>query len=144
MASTADTFGVQTAVFSLTAAEFNALNSTPIAVVASPGAGMIIVPELVVLNLQFNSAQYAAGGVLGFYYDSAATTLATTTVAAADITGAAASTVYKFLAANGTGSEVLVSDGADSGLYISNETADFTTGDSPFIGFVAYRVMSVA
>jgi hypothetical protein len=92
--------------------------------------------------MTFVAAQYAAGGVVAAQYDSTvngAGVKATNTEAAADYTGAAASTVFPF---NGAVVVAPFTTAANKGLYLSNQTAAFTTGDSTFVAKIHYRIIA--
>jgi hypothetical protein len=125
----------------LTAAQFNGMYATPVLLVAAPGANSMIVVESIELVMTYVSANYAAGGVVAAQYDSTANgagVIASTTEAAADFF-AAASTVFKM-----KGGLVLspFTTCANKGLYLSNITQAFTTGDSTWIVKVFYHVIS--
>jgi len=125
----------------ITAAQFNAMYATPILLVAAPGANKLILVENIELLMTYVSANYAAGGVAAGQYDSTANgagVIATTTLSAATFQ-AAASTGFTF----NTGVVPLTfSTCVNKGLYLSNITGAFTTGDSTFIAKVYYRVLN--
>lgn len=129
---------------SLTAAQFKALYDTPIQVVAAPGANKAIIVTNAALMMAFGAAQYTAGGAIALQYDSTihgAGTAASATIAAATVNGWAASSgivVAGALASTG------LTTVANKGLYISNATADFATGDSTFKLTVNYYVVPTA
>jgi hypothetical protein len=127
----------------ITAAQFNGMYAAPKLLIAAPGANKLIVVDRMELIMTYVSANYAAGGVVAAQYDSTvhgAGVLATNSEAAADFQ-AAASTTFVF-----NGSTVLApfSTSVNKGLYLSNATAAFTTGDSTFVCKVHYRIVSVA
>lgn len=127
---------------SLTAAQFNGMYATPVQVIAAPGANNAIIVNHAVLNMTYVSAQYAAGGAVGLQYGSSAHlagAAASATEAATDFTGAAASTLFRFGAGLSTGAAI--SSAANAAVYISNDTAAFTTGDSTFKLWVWYEVI---
>ncbi len=116
--------------------------ATPVQVIAAPGANKAIIVNHAVLNMTFVSAQYAAGGAVGLQYGNSAHLAgapASATEAATDFTGAAASTLFRFGAGLSTGAAV--SSAANAAVYISNDTAAFTTGDSTFKLWVWYEVI---
>ena len=125
----------------LTAAQFKALYDTPIQLVAAGGANTLIVVERAVLAMTFVSAQYTAGGAVALQYDSTvhgAGVLASATIAAATINAdaASASNMMQGVLADGPFSTTV-----NKGLYISNDTADFATGDSTFVVHAWYRII---
>jgi hypothetical protein len=125
----------------ITAAEWNGMYAAPKLLVAAPGANNLIVVERCVLVMTFVSADYAAGGVVGLQYDSTAHGAgdpASTTEAAADFF-AAASTSFMLKGDLSTGAAFTTS--VDKGLYISNLTQAFTTGDSTWEAHVWYKII---
>jgi hypothetical protein len=130
----------------ITAAQFNGMYAAPVLLVAAPGANKMIVVETMELIMTFVSADYAAGGVVAAQYDSTAHgagVLATNSEAAADFF-AAASTVFQFIGTSGnTVGALPFSTCANKGLYLSNPTAAFTTGDSTWVVKVYYRVINL-
>lgn len=138
-----DATTVQYAEVDMTAAQWNGMYAAPYLLVAAPGANKIIVVDKVVLNMTFVSAEYADGGVVNAQYDSTvhgAGSPATATVAAATINGYAASTGNLL---TGALSSVAFTAMANKGLYLSNATAAFTTGDSTWKVQVWYKVVSL-
>jgi hypothetical protein len=125
----------------ITAAEFNGMYAAPKLLVAAGGANTQIIVDQMVLAMTFGAAQYAAGGVVAAQYDSTvhgAGVLATATEAAADFTGAAASTSFR---SAGSTAVAPFSTTVNKGIYLSNQTAAFTTGDSDFVAHLWYRVI---
>lgn len=126
----------------ITAAEFNGMYAAPKLLIAAPGANKLIIVDRMELVMTFVSAQYAAGGVVAAQYDSTingAGVKATNTEAAADYTGAAASTAFQF---NGAVNVAPFTTSVNKGLYLSNQTAAFTTGDSTFVAKIHYRIIA--
>ena len=126
----------------MTAAQWNGMYAAPFLLVAAPGANKLIVVEQVVEKMTFVSAAYAAGGVVGLQYDNTAHLAgdpATGTEAAADFF-AGASTSFMQSGSLSTGAAFTTS--VNKGLYISNATGAFTTGDSTWIVDVWYRVVA--
>jgi len=136
---------LQFAQVAITAAQFNGMAAAPVQLVAAQGANTLIVIEQMQLVMTFVSAQYASGGIVAAQYDSTATGLgvkATNTEQAADFTGAAASTTFLFNGTSGNGSQAAFTTSVNKGVFLSNQTGAFTTGDSTFIAKVYYRVIS--
>lgn len=135
---------MQYATVSISAAEFKAIYDTPKQIIAAQGANTLIVIHRAALMMTFVSAAYAAGGVVGFQYDSTvhgAGVAASNTEAAADFF-AAASTTFQF---NGVaGNTVAIAPfttSVNKGVYLSNLTGDFTTGDGTFVCQIWYTVV---
>jgi hypothetical protein len=128
------------ATVAVTAAEFNGMYAAPKLLVAAPGANKQIILYRSVLAMTFVSANYAAGGVVAVQYDSTvhgAGVLATATEAAADFF-AAASTSFRLLMSTAIAP---FSTTVDKGLYLSNQTQAFTTGDSTFVVHLWYSII---
>lgn len=134
---------VRYASVAITAAEFNGMYAAPKLLIAAPGANNMIIVDQMELVMTYVSANYAAGGVVAAQYDSTVHgggVLATNSEAAADFQ-ASASTVFKF---NGGVLLAPFSTCANKGIYLSNATAAFTTGDSTFVAKLHYRIIAVA
>lgn len=94
--------------------------------------------------MSYGTTQYSGGGVVAFQYDSTANgagVKASNTEAAADFTGATANTIYTFNSSSGNSSQLLSSSTVNKGLYLSNQTAAFTAGDSPMVAKVQYQIV---
>lgn len=128
----------------MTAAEFNGMYAAPKLLIAAGGANTLIVVKRAVLAMTFVSAAYASGGVVGLQYDSTvhgAGVAATTTEAAADFF-AAASTAFQFEGVSGN--TVAISPfttSVNKGIYASNLTGAFTTGDSTWVVHLWYSII---
>lgn len=129
------------AAVAITAAQFNGMYAAPKLLVAAPGANKLISVDKIDLLMTYVSAAYAAGGVVAAQYDSTvngAGVIASTTWSAASFQ-AAASSGFLF----GAASSVVqtFSTCVNKGLYLSNITGAFTTGDSTFVAHVWYRII---
>lgn len=137
--------GVLFASVPITAAQFNGMYAAPMLLVAAPGANKLISIEKIDLIMTYGSAAFASGGVVGFQYGNTvhgAGPLATNTEAAADFF-ATASNAFQFIAVSGnTVGALPLSTCANAGLYLSNLTGAFTTGDSTFVAKIYYRLVS--
>ena len=128
------------AAVAITAAQFNGMYAAPKLLVAAPGANKLIVLDKVQLLMTYGTAAYAAGGVAAVQYDSTvngAGVIASTTLAAATFQ-ATASTGWNFNA--GVVAETF-STCVNKGLYLSNITGAFTTGDSAMVAHVWYKII---
>lgn len=131
---------LQYAKVAITAAQFNGMYAAPKLLLANPGANKLIVVHKLDLVMTFVSANYAAGGIVAAQYDSTvngAGVLATNSEAAADFF-AAASTTFQF-----TPSIVLApfTTSVNKGIYLSNQTQAFTTGDSTWEAHLFYSII---
>jgi hypothetical protein len=128
----------------ITAAEFNGMYAAPKLLIAAPGANNLIIIDQMELVMTYGAAQFAAGGVVAAQYDSTvngAGVLATASEAAADFTGAAASTSFRQA---GSLAVAPFTTTVNKGIYLSNATAAFTTGDSTFVAKIHYRIIATA
>ena len=133
---------IQYAQVAMTAAEWNGMYAAPKLIVAAPGAGLIIQVDNVWYDMAFVAAQYAAGGVVNLQYDSTvhgAGVPATADTAAATVTGLAASSIVAPGLKTGAFAQATT---VNKGLYMSNATGAFTTGDGTWKINVAYRVIT--
>lgn len=124
----------------ITAAQFNGMYAAPKLLVAAAGANTMIVLDKVDLLMTYVSANYAAGGVAAVQYDSTANgagVIASSTLSAATFQ-AAASTGFMFN--TGVVPQTFTTT-VNKGLYLSNITQAFTTGDSTFVAHVWYKII---
>lgn len=131
----------------MTAAQFNGMYDAPFQLIAAGGANTVIVVERAMLAMTFVSAAYAAGGVVGLQYDNTvhgAGVAASNTEAAADFF-AAASTAFQFNGASGNTVAITpFSTSVNKGIFISNLTQAFTTGDSTWVMHLWYKIIPTA
>lgn len=124
----------------ITAAQFNGMYAAPKLLVAAGGANTLLVLKQLQLVMTYVSANYAAGGVAAVQYDSTANgagVIASTTLSAATFQ-AAASTTFTM---NAGVVALPFTTTVNKGLYLSNISGAFTTGDSTFVGHVWYTVI---
>jgi hypothetical protein len=126
----------------VSSAELLALNATPKTLVAAPGAGKAIVPTLVTLFLDYNSAAYdgiAAGEDLALKYtDASGATLAT--IEATGFLDATADAV-RFAFPTTTAAFTPV---ANAPLVLHMLTGEIATGNSPLKVRVDYKIIDTA
>ena len=133
-----------TAVITMTAAQWNGMYAAPYLIVAAPGANNILTVGSVYIYEVFGTAQFAVGGTVALQYDSTvhgAGTLASATVANTVVNGWAASSGIRLAGALASAASTVF---VNKGLYLSNDTAAFTTGDGTFRIVVSYSTASVA
>jgi hypothetical protein len=132
------------ATATVSAAEFNGMFAAPKLLLAAGGANTLIVLHRAQLVMTFVSAAYANGGVVTIQYDTTvngAGVAASNTEAAADFF-AAASTAFQFEGVSGN--TVAISPfttSVNKGLYLSNQTGAFTTGDSTWVVHLWYSII---
>lgn len=126
---------------SLTAANINGMYATPVQIVAAPGSGKTIVVTRVSVRITRTATAFANGGVGILQYgntaNGAGTNSVDSTLAATFFTGASgASESFR----NGA---ILTDQGTalqNLGLFISNQTAAFTTGTGTATVDVWYHI----
>ncbi len=131
---------LQYTTVAITAAQFNGMYAAPKLLVAAGGANTLLVLDKVDLLMTFVSAAYAAGGVAAVQYDSTANgagVIASTTLSAATFQ-AGVSTGFMF---NTGVVPQTFSTCVDKGLYLSNISGAFTTGDSTFVAHIWYKLI---
>lgn len=122
----------------ITAAEILAMYATPKLLVPAAGANTLLVVDKVFLAETYNSAAFAAGGVAAVQYDSTANgagVIASTTLTAAAFQATASTT----LPMQGGQVALPFTTTVNKGLYLSNITGAFTTGNSAFVAHVWYK-----
>ena len=125
-------------------AQLLALYDTPVQLVAAQGAGTFILVDKVIIDYHYLTASTAAGGAIAAQYDSTVHgggVAVMATIAAATLNGFSANAIM-------TSTSVAVSQ-ADTavynkGIYLSNATADFTTGGGSLVVYTYYRVITPA
>lgn len=138
--------GPLVAVTTLTSAQLLAIHTTPVQVVAAPGAGKMILPLQLMLNYTFVTTAYTDGGGNLTVYPNGA---------AADYWWRRASTGFWTLTASqlvtyggGTASVgagiIPAAPYSNVSLLINNDTANPTLGDGTLTVVIVYVVCSVA
>jgi predicted Zn-dependent protease len=115
--------------------------AAPIALLAAGGANTLIVLDSVTLEVNYGAAQFAAGGVIAAQYDSTvhgAGVAASGTIAAATAQGWAADSVVAMQGLLGSATAAAT---VNKGIYLSNATGAFTTGDSTLVAHIRYAVL---
>jgi len=128
----------------LSAAQFLALYTTPIQIVAAGGANTLHVLQNVIYEINYGTVQYTGGGSVIIQYDSTANgagVAASASASSIEFTGAAAD---KFIGGAFnllTGASTAM---VNKGLYIANDTFSFADGDSPVTAHVTYTTVTSA
>lgn len=134
------TSGSGIAKVAISSAEFKGMYAAPKLLVPAQGANTLIVLERLELLMTYNSIAYANGGTAAVQYDSTANgagVIASTTLANT-VFQPTASTGFNFNA--GVVAQTF-STCVNKGLYLSNITGAFDTGNSAFVAFVWYKVI---
>jgi len=132
----------RTVTVAVSAAEFNGMYAGPKLLVAAGGANTLHIVHDVVYEVNYVAAQFASGGVVAVQYDltaNGAGTAASATVSAATFNGYAADSAVGALGALASAASTTV---VNKGLYLSNQTGAFTTGDSTLNVHVTYSTVT--
>lgn len=127
---------------SITSAQFKAAYATPLQLLAAPGANTMFLVKNFALEAIYGTAAYTSGGALGLQYGNTAHlagAAASATIAAATINGIAANSVVGAL---GSLPVATAAATVNAGLFLSNDTAAFATGDGTFKYHLWYSVVS--
>lgn len=121
----------------LTAAQVKLLNTTPIQLIAAPGAGLSVVPVKVMATMVYGTATYScnASGASLFYTDGSGAQPGLT-LTQAFIQQTASSSLF----VNGAATAFVPT--ANAKIVIKAATSDPTTGDSPIKIRVYYHVVA--
>ena len=123
----------------ISSAQFLALNTTPVALVAAPGAGKVLICDGFYFEFTYNSIQYTSGGVVNPVYHSATASLTAGGVAAASIQAAANYYGYSPAIAGATALALSANTGID--LYAA--TGNFSTGNSTAVVKMPYTILTL-
>jgi hypothetical protein len=128
----------------LSSSQVQNLNTTPISLVAAPGAGKYIVPRLITAFMDYNTAAYngiAAGEDLAFRYTNGSGTI----LAQIEATGFLDQTSDQHRVAfpsNATTDFIGFTPTLNAALVAHMTTGNIATGDSPVYIFVAYEIVN--
>lgn len=131
---------LQYAAVPITASQFNGMYAAPVELVAAAGANTQLILDKCVLAMTYDSAAYAAGGTAAVQWDDTANgagVIASTTLANTTFQGTASASFFM----NGGVVSAPFATTVNQGLYLSNITAAYTTGDSDMVAQVWYKVI---
>lgn len=134
--------GTFNAQVTLTSAQILAMNATPVQIIAAPASTKALILNRIWCAYDFVTTQYAAGGAIGLEWGNTAALAgpaASNTLAAATFNAYAADNAFD-LTPDGTDT---IANIKGKGVYISNGTAAFTTGDGKLTVNVNYTVVTV-
>jgi len=122
--------------FTLSAAQMNTLNATPVTLLAAPGAGLMNIVEYVVTFIDAGATAFELGaGVLSFLYTDGSGDKVATDVPNATVESAT-DVYYRSV---GLAVAPLV-----NALICAKTSTDVTAGDGTVYGRIAYRTITVA
>lgn len=128
------------ATLSLTVAQIQGMNGTPVSVLPAAAANVSIIIDHIIFEVKGGSAAFSGGGTVQFQYHVAPNTVVHTgTIAASVLTGASNSSFTRIALFPGFGSSGLALTAA-SGIDITNSSAAFTGGTGATINvYIKYR-----
>jgi len=135
--------GTTQARVTLTAAQIQGMNAAPVAILPALPANMAYIINRIVGVYTFGTAQYTNGGAIGLEWANTAALAgpaASTTLAGATFDAYAASNTFELTPDN---TDTLAHI-AGAGVWISNNTAAFATGDGTLAININYSVVRVA
>jgi hypothetical protein len=130
--------GVLFAQVPLTAANIIAMNATPVAILAAPGSGKVLVIDTVELQMKPGGTQFTSGGVVTFVYHGGAVTPHASSIPAATINSASATNNQL------PPTTAVIQPPTNTGLDITNATAAFATGNGVAFVNIWYSVVTVS
>lgn len=146
--------GINFAQVSLTNAQILGMYAAPVLLVPAPLATQLLVVNKFSLNLVFNTAAFAGGGVVAPQYsstvDGGGQNTCSATISAATLTGVSANEIISLtgiVAATVTNSTGVSGLGLGQGIYLSNASAPFTNaagGASTAIASIWYSTIAAS
>ena len=125
---------------SLTSAQIKSMRTTaPIQLVAAGGTHTLLVALSCYIELVFNSIAYTGGGVVSLVLGSSSSVDIADTVSAACITSAVSATTFVLQA---TTANLSAANGVNKGIFRTNATGAFATGNSTANVHLYYSVLS--
>lgn len=132
--------GVQTATVLVTSAQIKAMDASPVSIIAAPSSTSYIGISRIIGTYLFGTVQYTGGGAIGLEAGAVAALAGparSNTLAGATFNGYTASEVFELTPTN---SDTLAHY-LGLGVYLSNNTAPFATGDGTLLMSVNYQVI---
>lgn len=130
----------QYATVSLTSANILAMFTTPVSILAAPGAGKALIVDAILFEMTTTSTQYTSGGVVSIVYHGGSVATHSGTIPATVVTTTAGTTNTMLgspTAANGT------TVPANTGIDITNATGVFATGTGTAKVQIWYSVVTL-
>lgn len=126
----------QTVTVTLTAAQLIAMGTTPVSLIAAPGAGKCIIVDNITFKMVTTATAFTGGGAVEFRYTDASGTKVSADIAAAVITAGAGTSFT-----NVRGIEASLTGTANAAVVIRNATAAFAAGTGTATLTIDYHVV---
>lgn len=127
---------IQTNVIPITSANFLAIRTTPVTIVAAPASGKCVIVDNVSFKMVTTATQYTSGGALELRYTGTSGTKVTADIAAAVVTTTAGTSFT-----NVRGIEASLTGTVDAIVCLTAASADFSTGTGTAVLTVQYHVV---
>lgn len=121
---------------SLTAAQIIAMGTTPVSLVAAPGAGKCTIVDNITVKVVTTATAFTGGAAVEFRYTDASGTKVTADLAAAVITAGAGTSFT-----NVRGIEASLTCTANAAIVVRNGTAPFAAGTGTAVITIQYHVV---
>lgn len=129
---------VRTTSVNLAAADIIAMGTTPVSLIAAPGAGKIILVESITFKMTRTSTAFTGGGALEFRYTDASGAKVSADIAATVVTTGGAGTEYNHVG----GVVSSLTPVANAAVVIRNATAAFADGTGTAVVTIKYRIVT--
>lgn len=126
-------------VVSLTAAQIIAMFTTPVPLIAAPGAGKAIIVEQWLLEMNTSATAFTGGGAVSAVYHGGSVNVAGTTIASTVVTAGAGQT----LTLVGPSGAAVITVPANTGVDLTNATGVFAAGTGTAKVFIWYEVITL-
>jgi hypothetical protein len=132
---------VQLAIVPLSAAQIIAMGTTPVLILAAPGAGKVIVVDEILVQVKRTATAFTGGGAISFTYHTTTTSVVHGGSIPASVvtTGGAGSAQSGLWAQSGTNGLIMP---ANEGIDITNATAAFAAGTGTAQVWIWYSVIT--
>lgn len=126
----------------LTAAQIITLNTAPVTIVPAPGAGLSVVLEGIIIEMNRTATAFTGGGAVGPVYAGATGTFLTANqMAASDVTTGGAGQVTRYLTPASPAGGLAITPNTAIQLFAA--TANFAAGTGTAKVFVTYSVVTL-
>ena len=125
----------QTTTVNLSAAQIIAMGTTPVEIVAAPGAGKCTIVDNITVKMVTTATAFTGGGAVEFRYTDASGAKVTADVAAAVVTAGAGTSFT-----NVRGIEASLTCVANAAIVVRNPTAAFAAGTGTAVITIDYHV----
>lgn len=126
----------QTVTVALTAAQIIAMGTTPVSLIATPGAGKCIIVDNITFKMVTTATAFTGGGAVEFRYTDASGTKVTADIAAAVVTAGAGTSFT-----NVRGIEASLTGTANAAVVVRSASAAFAAGTGSATLVIEYHVV---